>query len=319
MTNNQYRKRNSRGVALISALGLLVIFSMFGLAFIDYMLLESENTQIDIDSKRAKQLSDGGIHAAAGVLRTADQPSDSYDFNINAYRMLKDQVREPHQQLVRVSVVDESGKVNLNHASDELLEALGIPASAINDLNKAIEKRPLVHVDDLIGRNILKTNKQFNALDKSNFTVYGNGALNVNVASPKVLAAALGMTVQEGEALAAKRPFTSWEDLVAKSGKDAWGFNVEATVQDGAQTPKGISLKSTCFRLVSSVDMTIYTSTTPSQTEAVVVIDGKGDSSIQYWAHSTQASSVAKAFGNDDKEEPAPASDEAAEADNNKA
>ena len=307
MIPNQDRAKSTRGAALFTALAMLAIFTMLGVSFVKLMVLENQATNYDISKLRAEHISDGGIYAAIGELELVDTPKATYTFNLNAYKFKRSSDTEAQRvvfpQSVRVDVAHESGKVNLNHASNELLIAMGIPEESVTLLKQKIAQRPLVNVDDLRSRDIIATNGAYEALNTSDFTVYGDGSLNLNVASPSVLAAVFALSPEEGAALAEKRPFTSWEDVLAKVGKDSWSFTVETRVSEGGQTPAGLSLASNCYRLTSSVSMQlegVNERAHSSQVEAVVAFDAQGTPAIQYWMEPLVDSNEIKAVLNEE-------------------
>ena len=296
MKINRHTLEDTRGAALVTALIMLGVFSVFGFAFVKYMAVEFDKTKLDVDKIRAQHLSDGGIYAAISELQETQSVEKAYTFKLNAYRYVKDEgsaSREltPFLHEVHVEVKDQSGKININHASSAVLKAMGFSQEATNKIKKGTEKQAFVRVDDLIARKIINT-KTFVAINaQDNFTVYGNGNINLNAASPAVLAALFALTPKEATALAAKRPFTSWEDVLTKAAKESWTFNVPTRVEAGQQTPEGLSLDSGCFALTSKVRMNLSSNelkkTTDSTTEAIVSFDTKGNSSIQYWRESS--------------------------------
>ena len=298
MMTNRDSWSDTRGMALYAALGMLAIFSLMGISFVTYMMTELDGTKYDVSQVRAHQLSNGGVYAAIGELELAlnnnGATQDAYAFKLNAYRYNIMGERSVYPQEVQVDVNDESGKVNLNKAPNDVLVALGLPEAKVVALKKQATQRPLVSVDDLYNRKFLSSGEFKTVRTQHSFTVYGDGTININAASPAVLAAVFALTPEEAAALAAKRPFTSWEDALVKVGKDSWSFNVPTRVPVGAQIPAGLSLQSTCFRLYSSVDLAMTTNefakTYPSQTEAVVSIDAGGESAIQFWTETSNAS-----------------------------
>ncbi len=289
-TKNRCSLNDNRGAALFSALAMLFIFSALGMTYLRYMALEVETTRNEVSIVRAQHLSGGGIYAAVAELQVSN--AESYSFNLNAYRYEKEvagqaKARVGYAQTVQVSVEAESGKVNLNHAPKAVLVALGLPSQVVTDFQSKVSATPLLSVDDLRGRTYL-SGPEFTALDTSVFTVYGDGKINLNAASPAVLAAVFGLSAEESTVLAAKRPFTTEEDLLAKLAKDPSTFNVTSA--------EGLSLESTCFRLKSSVNVALSENPEakrfPAETEAVVSFSVAGVPAIHYWRESSVAAAV---------------------------
>ena len=68
MIPNRDRAKSTRGAALFTALAMLAIFTMLGISFVKFMVLENKATNYDISKLRAEHISDGGIYAAIGEL-----------------------------------------------------------------------------------------------------------------------------------------------------------------------------------------------------------------------------------------------------------
>lgn len=282
-------KHSRAGMALFASLVLLLVFSMLGTAYVRYMTTNLQDTRYALQEIRADFLSQGGIYAAVGEIeaaRTASvDPAEEYTFNFQTYRFDREVAREAHPQVVSVVVRDESGRVNLNHAPESLLVALGLPINVVRTIRESGAR--LASVDDLRTRDFLN-GLQHDNLDTSVFTVYtghDNGAsLNLNSASVPVLAAVFNVDDAEAETIAGKRPFLSWQDAVTKVGREPVSFNVLS--KPDRSMPDGLSLESNCYRLLSEAFMkTPDTRAKGLQTavEAVVQLHDEGGYSINYW------------------------------------
>lgn len=298
----------NEGVALITALAMLMVFSLLGTGYVSYMSIEQERSHFELRKMRAQHLAVGGVNAAIGEIRTAirsgSAPAESYTFEIPIY--IRD-VEAPEglsgvPQKVTVKVRDEAARVNLNHAPRELLEALGMERSQVRALKNSLpkgsvqgatERRWLARVDGLRSRGILET-QEYRALDKDILTVYSAADqddpaafLNLNTASPKVLAAVFNMTGAEAQALAAKRPFNSWSDVVVKTGRDPSTYNVRPAATAPHTMPRELALRSTCFYIVCDAAVEPYGTRGPraqAWAEAVVVFKNDGTHEIRHWS-----------------------------------
>ncbi len=250
--------RHDRGMALVAAIGMLVIFAALGTAYVSYMSIEFEDAGTQLHRVRARNLASGGVHAAIGEIQSRlDEtrvPADEYTFPLSTYR------REQggpgaYPQTVRVSVSDESARVNLNTAPTALLGALGLGADAIAKLESMrASGRRLASVDALRVEDIVDA-AAYDALNASSFTVSSAGGVNLNTASADVLAAAFGISADEAGALAAKRPFADWADVLQKVGREPATFNLPVAAFAPREQPAGVAFSSSSFRLRSTVTM----------------------------------------------------------------
>ena len=286
-------RRGDAGMALVFALILLLIFTMFGTAYVKYMMLEHEGTRQELQKLRGKHLGQSGIYAAIGEVQAAVMkgatPEITYRFDLPLYRTerLEDESigRGEYAQEVTATVMDESGLVNLNHAPDAVLLALGVPKNVL-DARKASDFRPFVSVDSLRSRDYMNS-QEYARLDKNTLTVFtgdGDGAsVNLNAASPTVLAAIFNIDDVEAGNLASKRPFTSWSDVLRKIGREPSTFRISTNGRD--EMPDGLSLSSDCYRILSAGSMiTPDTSRNGLQVYVEAVVRFTGDEfAIRYW------------------------------------
>lgn len=289
-------------MALVGALAMLFLFVLLGTAYVKYMGLELQDTRNDLERARVRALAQSGIHAAIGEIQAAlsdgKAPEAAYDLSVNVYKY-RNVERIAHPQDVHVTVADESARININHATPAVLGALGFGPGAVQRLKVELpkagsggKKRWLGSVHDLRTRDILNA-QAYEALNTDILTTYTvakhdnpTGFINVNTATPPVLAALLGIDKAEARALAAKRPFRSWQNLVAKSGREQATFNVSTAQYASRQKPAEIALQSNCFRLRSEATLQYEeTARRPiSETvEAVVLFKANGSYTIRYW------------------------------------
>jgi len=64
-------RNERRGAALITALGLLFLFSLMGAAYVDYMYITTDSTRYDQRLLQVRTLAAGGIQAGIGEIQQA--------------------------------------------------------------------------------------------------------------------------------------------------------------------------------------------------------------------------------------------------------
>lgn len=293
------------GVALLSSLGMLVLFLMLGTAYITYMSTEFEQTKYEIKDLRVRQLAQSGAYAAIGEMQAAVKqgldPQRAYTFSMPIY-VDEGGERAVYLHRVRVTVSDEAARVSLNHAPRELLVAMGLSAQEVSELRRHLpipsvpsteKRRWLGTVGELRGRGIL-TGQAYRRLDKDLFTVHAvrahenaTGFINLNSASPRVLSAIFAIDEVEARALAARRPFTSWEDAVAKTGREPTTFNVKPPAFNSRAMPESLALTSRCFRIRADVRIEEEGAVRRGMNSTVVAVvrfDERGNPAIRYWS-----------------------------------
>jgi len=320
-----YRDSNASGVALLAALGFLFLFAVLGVAYADYMMTVWSRTQVDAGVLQSRVLARSGAQAAVGRLQDA--------LSKNAVRSVLDggpgqieipvykpdrndpsgfSVRENQRATVKIAITDESGKINLNHATPRVLQAvLGVDGETARKIRSStpVPANPqqgawFTSVDDLVTRGLMSP-EAFARVDKQLVTVYSvadhaeaAAFLNVNAASPAVLAAILDVTPEAAQAIAAKRPFNSMADLAAAAGKDPMTFNLRPAGDPTAGAPPvELGFESRCFRVVSEAtvaEVRVDQSEgrkSDSRAEAVVVFGPNGARDITYWSENPQQAS----------------------------
>jgi len=274
--------RKTRGAALIIALSMLALFSTLGMLYVRHTNIGLEKATLTLRLARAESLAIAGVNAAIGDLEHARKARQLIQvlgkprtYAFNTYKGVRTEdglavdTMDNRRAAARVTIDDESGKVNLNHAPPKVLaEILGIDIITARKINfslpnamlkllrkKGEPRRWLVGVDDLVTLGHL-TDQQFAAVDKSAITTYSvldhsrpEGYLNLNTAPAKVLAAVLGLSMQEAEELATHRPFKSLEAVSTFCGRAPAEFNLRMA-PDGSPSP-AFSLGSRCFQIIS--------------------------------------------------------------------
>ena len=111
------RTTTRRGIALVVVLWTLLLLSLIAAGFIAVARTEVRLARNALDNARAEALADAGVYRAIYELLG---PNDGTKWRVDGrvYQI------EFHEGVVRVSIQDEGGKIDLNHARDEHLRRL---------------------------------------------------------------------------------------------------------------------------------------------------------------------------------------------------
>lgn len=310
-------RKNERGVALLTALGLLFVFSLLGMAYVGYMTTLVERARYEARVTQSRVLSEAGVRLAIEKVRALRQTHQAsgldmtFEADVPVYRMDRQAAegiapRENRRASAKVTVIEESGKVNINHAPAPVLQAiLGVDAATaariVASLPSAGGPGPwFSSVADLVTREFV-TPEAFASVDCGLVTAWSvadhsnpAGSLDLNAAEPKVLAAVLGIDLPAAQAVAALRPFATTQAFLAAVGKAPTLFNYAAPAGAPDALPPMFALESKAFRIrdVASVadvgPAGDLSRVTPHTVEAVVVFDGGGER-ITYWRQAAGA------------------------------
>lgn len=312
-------RRNNDGVALLTALALLFLFSMLGAAFVQSISIDLERTKAELADVRAASFARGGVQAAIGEIAAALAAGEApgllgtpIEIPYPVYRAEKtggagigpDSMRRGRATF---TVTDESGKVNLNHATPRVLQAVlgidGNTARAIranlplpNATGAPANRSWFTNIDELVTRGLVPL-PVFQKIDKELVTVASvadhaaaEGFLNVNAAPPQVLAAVLDISLPSAQALASRRPFRGLQELCEAAGKDPAMFDAPVGSDPAEGLGRDLAFQSHCFRIVSEGLMAELgpgeAEVRPARRriEAVVVFDRLAGPQITYWS-----------------------------------
>lgn len=317
-TGNSTLTRSDAGTALVLALGLLAVFAMLSVAWVDFMVIENQDTEMDIAVLRAEQASAGGVRTAIASMEAAlasgkladltaapmELEFPVYSKEIPAQAAL--QANENLRVKTTVTIAEESSKVNLNFAPPKVLcRVLGVSLDQARQIRSnlpridgspaspedAVTRRWLSNPDELVIRALMKPTA-YAAVDPNLITVhsvadpaYPAGFINVNTATVPVLEAILDVTPEVAAAVANARPFDSMDALAAAAGKGPEAFNVTVP---GAM-PQELSFSPRAWRIVSESEVQRTSADLPARSlgkarvEAVIALDAQGVSHITYW------------------------------------
>jgi len=171
-----------RGIALVAVLWVVMGLSAITLSFIAETRTGTQLTHNLVDNGAARALADGAVHQAiARLLKQRTQPDAVFDGR---------PTRIPAKgATIEISIQDEAGKVNLNTASDALLEAVFRSAGLSLDEAKAMADK----IADWRDKDNLR---RLNGAESADYRAAGKdyGAKNQPFTSVEELRLVLGMT-----------------------------------------------------------------------------------------------------------------------------
>jgi len=313
-----------RGVALLTALALLFLFSMLGAAFVRSISIDLERTETELAGQRAAAFARGGVEAAIGEIAAASAAGEApsvlagpVEIQYPVYRADKSSPAGigPDASLrgrATFTVTDESGKININHATPRVLKAvLGVDGSAARTIRGSLPlsaargspatRAWFTNLSELSTRGLVPPGL-YKKIDPKLVTVHSvvdhNNAeeyLNVNAAPPQVLAAVLDIPLQAAQALADRRPFRGLQELCEAAGKDPSMFNGSAGAESAEGPGKELAFQSRCFRIASEGEVAevgpgnAEFRPTRRHVEAVVVFDRLAGPQVTYWSERADA------------------------------
>ncbi|GMV92097.1 MAG: hypothetical protein AMXMBFR82_18750 [Candidatus Hydrogenedentota bacterium] len=315
-------RRNDEGAALITVLGLLVVFMMLGTAWVGYMMVEHQETDWNVNGLHATHAAQGGINAGIAAVQsaiaegTSPKLNDRIELEIPVYRENTADTGVPaasDRRVCRVSVrlMDEAARVNINHAPPNVLrEILQVDGEKARQIRSSLPRteeaagegdevrRWFSSVDELVTRGFLAPEALSEDM-AGMLTVYtvpdpanAHGYMNVNTAPARVLQALLNITPETATQVANARPFGDVTELSAAAGKDPAAFNVRPAPDALNTLPPELSFSSRCYRILSTaelVDTQAADASVPVATvtiEAVACVDDQGNTRIMYWNES---------------------------------
>lgn len=321
MTRSHALRRNE-GAALITVLGLLVVFMMLGMTWVGFMLIENQKSGWEVENLHTHYAAQGGITAAIETIRTAVTGDGVLDLTAPIELELpvyRDNSGEEGSLVpsdrricrVRVQVSDEAARVNINHAPPNVLrEILSVDGEKAREIRSNLPRlddasgdeggtrRWFTSVDELVARGLLAPDALSDEVAQM-LTVYtvpdpanASGYMNVNTASGPVLEALLDITPDMAAQVMNARPFGDVTELSAAAGKDPATFNVRPAPDALNSLPAELSFASRCYRMVSTAELVdTYDAENSAvlrtaRIEAVVCIDEQGNAEIMYWNES---------------------------------
>ncbi len=187
--------RNDKGVALLTALGVLVILALLGSVFLAHMRLETVFAGRDAQQLKAYYLAIAGIEDAVTRLSadstTVDAATDSWWTGPSAKFA---PLGEGGYKLV---ISDEASRIDVLTASPQILGTLiGGNKEALASILNFRSSHKIFSIDDFVGAGL---DQSVSARLKTLGTVLGDERVNINTAGADVLAALPGMDAATGQ------------------------------------------------------------------------------------------------------------------------
>lgn len=310
-----------RGSALVFAIGMLAVFFALGVAYVNSATLTLSSSDYDVRAARAREIAAAGIQAAVGDLQKGvlngrvNDVLGTATYSFPAYGAINDgdapalMLLENRKSEAQVTLSDESGKVNLNHAPASVLQAvLGVDGAAARAIRGSLPApgnpggKWLALPEDLISQKLLSPDKfaQVNPELVTTFTVLNHENpsqhVNINKAAAEVWAALFNVPLDTAQKAYVKRPFTTMDGLLEALGKlPPAPADPNAAPQAAAEPPVPASVtsmvcfESHSFRLVSEGTYANMTAgrdhlRARARVEAVVTFDEKGNYTFVYWS-----------------------------------
>ncbi len=315
------KHESTRGVALITAIALLAMFTTLGAIWFYEMTTDNANTDFTLAKTRAQLYANAGVYARLADVQAAleSAPNAAVQLDERAFRFpvyaqgVAGGVFQPNtrfRNLTTVTVSDENARVNINHAPPKVLRRLlGVDGGTARAIRASLplpgakntaQKRWLTSIDELVTRGFM-TPKQLNAVNPDLITVYTvpdannpDQFININTAPAPVVQAVLDLTPQQATRVIEARPFFSVAELVKAAGKEASLFNTRPPDAANNGLPPELAFESSCFRIVAESEMRrtvqggVPVTEGRARTEAVIQFDAEGRPHIQYWSEAPE-------------------------------
>ena len=294
--------RSDAGTALVMALGLLAVFSLLSVAWVNYMVVENKDSELRLSVLRAEQAAAGGVRAAtaaidaaltSGTVATVVSAPIELEFPVYIKEIPAQDALVASDTLrvkTQVTVSEESAKVNLNFAPPKVLcKVLGVSLDQARQIRSSlpridgsaaspddINRRWLSNQDELVTRGLMKPTA-YAAVAPELVTVYSVadpqnavGYINVNTAPAPVLEAILDITPETAAAVANARPFNSIDALAAAAGKGPEAFNLRLEAAAPGVLPQELSFAPRAWRIVSESKVERTPADAPTQEPQVL-------------------------------------------------
>ena len=318
----------NHGVALLTALALLFFFSVLGVTFVQSISIDLERTETELAAQRAAAFARGGVEAAIGEIAAALVAGETpgvlagpVEIQYPVYRSDKSSPAgigpdESMRGRATFTVTDESGKININHATPRVLKAvLGVDGTVARAIRGSLplsaatgspaNRAWFTSLSELSTRGLVPPGL-YKKIDPKLVTVYSvmdhnnpEEFLNINTAPPQVLAAVLDIPVQAAQALTDRRPFRSLQELCEAAGKDPAMFNGGGAADSAEGLGRELAFQSRCFRIacegvVAEVGPgNAEFRPTRRHIEAVVVFDRLAGPQVTYWSEAAETAEAA--------------------------
>ena len=224
-------KQNDSGFVLICVLWVLAIITVLTLSLGHVAMLDERAAAQTIDYAQAHHLARGAVErgrlelviqqqrelVGELVQSNAPQTAASWPKEIEAKALFAVYDEESGDDKCGAVIRDESGRINLNAAPEEVLDEIEeLDFSAVSDIMErrgenagAGPERPFLTIEELRALADISDSAWYGHGDKAGlrdmFTIYGDGLINVNAASREVLMAVPGLSEGDADAIVAYR------------------------------------------------------------------------------------------------------------------
>ena len=190
------RMAEQKGVAILTALGVLVLLGLLSSVFLAHMRLEAAYTKRDAQELKAYYLAAAGVEDAIARLKADPPMVDAY--SDEWWPGAAPGITPLGDGGYTLTVTDESARVNVLTASAQVLSAiLGGDNEAVAAITGDYRSsNRLFSIDDLSGAGF-----SADALSRvmALGTTLGDGKININTASVDVVAALTGMDAETAQ------------------------------------------------------------------------------------------------------------------------
>jgi type II secretory pathway component PulK len=261
------KRRGDRGVALLTALAVLVVLSMLGAAYVRYLSIDMQASRLEEARLRAREGAEAGLRAATARIRSALEAEQTLrlpqenELELPIYRLLQTALVADDDQVVRVRVriSDESARISINTAPAAVLAA--VDGIGEENARRIVQARPkdnsapwFVDASQLMPRGLLSEE----AFERARPFITAQSVLdprepqphlNINAVPESVLAPLLDLPANAAQTLSDQRPFDSLNRLAAAAGRGVVTFDGDG--RGAEMLPEGLAAGPCVFRIVS--------------------------------------------------------------------
>ncbi|MCC6143181.1 MAG: general secretion pathway protein GspK [Candidatus Hydrogenedentes bacterium] len=149
------RNKSEQGAALLIALGLLAVFVILGIYYVNYMSIAWDETHYEIGRTRARLAAESGIRLALADLQYARSQEQTIqvlnrtlEYSLPVY--IKQQgagdegfgKSDTHESRAAVRVLDENARIDINHAPASVLQrVLGIDGEMARSIVQSMPRQ----------------------------------------------------------------------------------------------------------------------------------------------------------------------------------
>jgi type II secretory pathway component PulK len=272
--------KNREGVALLMALGVLMILGLMGSVFLAHMRLESAYAARDANRLKAHYLAAAAVEDA--IARLSSDPASVDAYTDSWWTGNSPKMRPIGDGGYSLIVTDESSKIDVLNASPQVVGALlGGDKEALAALLNFRASQKIFTIDDFANAD-LKADS-FSKLTTL-ATVLNTEKININTAGADVLAALPGMSADAAQAII---EFRKGADGVEGTSDDFVFAAPADLIKVPGLTPVGtapalplLKVNSNIFR-VEAVGSVLRGSRTVSNKKIVAVMKRNQDQRVQ--------------------------------------